>query len=165
MICEHCGKNEATTVLKQTINGESRTLHLCSGCANSMMFGNFFSDFGINSLFSKNMSQPSSGTRVRKVCDRCKTSLEEILETGKIGCAHCYETFSQDLARSIEKIHGKSVHTGTVPKSAKGTIKVKNLLTEYKMELNRLIAQQEFEKAAELRDKIKQLEQGEEKHD
>ena len=164
MICENCGKNEATTVVKQTIIGDSRTLHLCSSCANSMMFGSFFPDFGINSLFSNSMTQPAS-TRARKVCDYCKTSLEEILETGKIGCAHCYETFSQDLARSIEKIHGKSVHTGKVPKSAKGTIKVKNLLTEYKMELNRLIAQEEFEKAAELRDKIKQLEQGEEKHD
>lgn len=162
MLCEYCGKNEATTVLKHTVNGESHTIHICSSCANSMLFNNFFTDFSIPNLFAKNMSPM---TKVQKVCEQCGTSLEEIQKTGKIGCAHCYETFAGELARSIEKVHGKSNHIGKVPKSAKGTIKIKNMLTEYKMELNRLIAEQEFEQAAVLRDKIRQLEQEEEKHD
>lgn len=162
MLCEHCGKNEATTVLKHTVNGESHTLHICGNCANSMLFHNFLNDFGMPGLFSKNQS---SMTRVRKVCDHCGTSLEEIQSTGKIGCAHCYETFSGELAKSIEKVHGKSNHLGKVPKSAKTTVKIKNMLTEYRMELNRLIAEQEFEQAAVLRDKIRHLEQEEEEHD
>ena len=156
MFCENCGQREATTVLKQTVNGETHRMHLCSYCANSMLLDNFFSDFSINNIFAKNMSaMPKS----KKVCDQCHTSMDEIMNPGKIGCAQCYETFSTELARTIEKIHGKSSHIGKVPKSAQGTIKIKNLLTEYRMELNRLVSQQEFEKAAEMRDKIRELEE------
>lgn len=155
MLCESCNQREATTVIKQSINGTMKKLHLCPYCANSMLFSNFFSDFSMNDLFAK--SSPQS-PRNKKSCPSCGTTLNEIIKTGKIGCAHCYETFSEELARSIEKIHGKSMHTGKVPHSAAGSIRRKNLLTEYKMELNRMIAEQEFEKAAEIRDKIKELE-------
>ena len=86
------------------------------------------------------------------------TSYEEIMESGRLGCAHCYETFAHELARSIEKIHGKSKHIGKVPRSASGTIRKKNRLTELKMELNRAIAEQDFEQAAQLRDQIRAIE-------
>lgn len=155
MLCEYCGKHEATTVLKQTINGKTHMVNICNHCANSMLLNNFFSDFSINNLFAQNLSAMPKN---QKVCDKCHTSLEEIMETGKIGCDRCYQTFSKELSRSVEKIHGKSNHIGKVPRSAQGTIQMKNLLTEYRMELNRLIAEQEFEKAAEMRDKIRELE-------
>ena len=120
-----------------------------------MLFGSFFSDFSANNLFAKNLTaMPKS----RKVCDRCGTSFEEIMETGRLGCAHCYETFEHELARSIEKIHGKSKHIGKIPHSASGAIRRKNRLTELKVELNRAVAEQNFERAAELRDQIKELE-------
>lgn len=154
MLCESCNQREATAVVKQSINGVVKELHLCPYCANSMLFSNFFSDFSMNNLFGK----ATQTTRDPKTCPECKTTWNEIVKSGKIGCAHCYEVFSNELARSIEKIHGKSVHLGNVPRSAAGTIRRKNLLTEYKMELNRLIAEQEFEKAAEVRDKIKEME-------
>ena len=155
MLCDRCKTREATSLYQQTVNGKSQTLHLCAHCANEMLFGNFFSDFSVNNLFAKNLSaMPSS----RKVCDQCGTSYEEIMESGRVGCAHCYETFAHELARSIEKIHGKSKHIGKVPRSASGTIRKKNRLTELKMELNRAIAEQDFEQAAQLRDQIRAIE-------
>ncbi len=155
MLCEYCGKQEATTVLKQTINGKSQMVHICSDCANSMLLNNFFSDFSFSNFFGTNST---SAIRSQKTCDQCGMTLEQVIEGGKIGCAHCYQVFSKELGRSIEQIHGKSTHIGKVPKSMNGVIRKKNLLTEYRVELNRLIAQQEFEKAAELRDKIRDLE-------
>ena len=62
MKCEKCGKNEANFYYKETVNGRSRELHLCSECAEeegltsrmescgSDLFDLFFSSFGLPSL-------------------------------------------------------------------------------------------------------------------
>ena len=154
MLCDYCQKNEATNVLKQTINGKTKLLHICDSCANSMLFSNLFSDFSINQFFSQGL-QP---VRTKKVCDKCGMSLDDIMSTGKVGCDHCYDVFSGELSRSIEKIHGKSHHVGKAPRSAAGKLKQKNELAAAKEELSRLIEKQNFEQAAVVRDRIKKLE-------
>jgi protein arginine kinase activator len=159
MLCDYCQKNEATNILKQTVNGTSKVLHICDSCANSMLFSNLFSDFSIHNIFTKGLQNE----RPKKTCPHCQTTLDDILSSGKVGCAECYETFSAELSRSIEKIHGKSRHVGKVPQSAAGRLQRKNKLTELKMELNRLIAEQKFEEAAVVRDEIKKLESSQQK--
>ena len=48
MLCQNCGKNEATTHLKRIINGEAAETHLCSQCAAALGYNSVFSDFGLN---------------------------------------------------------------------------------------------------------------------
>ena len=52
MLCDKCGKNNATVYIKQIINNKETTQHLCEQCASEIMdIGNFsldkfFNDFG-----------------------------------------------------------------------------------------------------------------------
>ena len=46
MLCQNCGKNEATTHIKQVINGDTAERHLCSDCAEHLGYGDAFSGFG-----------------------------------------------------------------------------------------------------------------------
>ena len=48
-------------------------------------------------------------------CTHCKTTLEEFLQTGLIGCAFCYVTFRKNLLLAIEKTQGKIEHCGKRP--------------------------------------------------
>lgn len=154
MLCDYCQKNEATNLLKQTVNGSQKLLHVCDSCAHSMMFSNLLSDFSINNMFTHGFTQ----SRPKKMCDKCGSTLDEIMSSAKVGCDRCYEAFAGELSRSIEKMHGKSVHTGKVPSSSSGKIQKKRLLEKYKDELKQLIEEQRFEEAAKVRDKIKELE-------
>ena len=54
MLCQNCGKNEATTHIKQIINGDMAESHLCSDCAAHLGYSDMFSGFGLNlsGLFS-----------------------------------------------------------------------------------------------------------------
>ena len=88
---------------------------------------------------------------ITKVCTLCGSTLNDIIRTGKIGCAKCYEIFQSDLDQVIKSIHGNVTHTGRAP----GEIGKINTL---KKQLKETIRLQEFEKAAELRDEIKRLE-------
>ena len=48
MLCQNCGKNEATTHIKQVINGDTAERHLCSECAEHLGYGDAFSGFGLS---------------------------------------------------------------------------------------------------------------------
>ena len=46
MLCQNCGKYEATTHVKKIINGESAEAHLCSDCAKALGYNDVFGGFG-----------------------------------------------------------------------------------------------------------------------
>ena len=97
-------------------------------------------------------------SKSRKRCQCCGSSFEDIAKTGKVGCAECYDVFYEELLPSIQRIHGRTAHTGKLAHAAGTEVKVRNEIAKYRSELEKAIKAQEFEKAAELRDKIKELE-------
>lgn len=107
-------------------------------------FGSFMDGFG--------------ASKSRKRCQCCGSSFEDIAKTGKVGCAECYDVFYEELLPSIQRIHGRTAHTGKLAHSAGTEVKVRNEIAKYRAELEKAIKDQEFEKAAELRDRIKELE-------
>lgn len=161
MICEKCGKRTATTHVKTIVNGKLTEHHLCAECAShSMGWG---VDFG--SLLSGFFGSPAEKKERR--CEHCGASFSEIAKTGKLGCEHCYETFRSQLMPVIQKIHGAAHHTGkrpgssalrVLPEEKQLTEVKKNPLDEKKEELQKAIEAQEFERAAVLRDEIKEME-------
>ena len=100
---------------------------------------------------------PSEPTNIVR-CKGCGSSFEEIANTGKVGCAECYRTFYNRLIPSIQRIHGNTTHTGKIASSAGIEAKRENELEKAREELKKAIQEQAFEKAAELRDRIKELE-------
>ncbi len=170
MLCQNCSKHEATTHIKSVVNGEYTQLHLCTECANKLGYGDVFSGFGLDfaDLFGNFFSRPKSMTSGRtERCASCGMSFEEIVKSGKIGCADCYEKFYDMLLPSIQRIHGKTQHNGkkvnAVNENRIKKEKTKEeIIEELKKEMQAAIDEQNFERAAEIRDKIKATE-GEDK--
>ncbi len=161
MLCQNCGKKQATTHVKKNINGVITEQHLCSDCAAQQGLGNVFNNFGFDlgnfwgSLFSEPAARAITDT-VR--CEGCGHSFSEIAESGRAGCPSCYTTFYDRLLPSIQRIHGKTRHTGKVPTGAGEEVKKENELERLRRELSECIAQQQYEKCASLRDRIHELE-------
>ncbi len=161
MLCQSCGKNMANTHIKKVINGEVKEYMLCEECAEKMGYGNLFSDFSfdfdnfLGSFFTENI--PHKLSLESKRCKNCGSSFEDISNTGKVGCANCYKVFYDQLVPSIKRIHGNTQHVGKMAASVDETKRVENKLHELKLQLDKAVEKQEFEKAAELRDKINEL--------
>ncbi len=147
MLCEHCGKNVATTHYKSYINGKFTEKHLCGKCAallgiNENPFFNAFSSvFGNNEL-----------TESTKRCPSCGTSFNEIAETGLVGCSECYTHFRNELIPSVKMMHGTTKHIQKVQKPENTK---ENEINKLKKELQKAIKEERFEDAARLRDEIK----------
>lgn len=166
MLCQNCNKNEATTHIKQIINGESTEKHLCQECVKSSGYDDFFDSFSfkIPNIFSSFFSDmPFALTSAKTLrCENCGSSFEDIIKSGIVGCSKCYSTFYDKLLPSIQRIHGRATHAGKTPimheTIEEQPIKSKeDVIKEKETELQKAVIDQNFELAAVLRDEIKAL--------
>ena len=170
MLCTKCGKKEATVYYKQNINGKITEYNLCNDCAAEIRkqynntvgenLGSFFNDgFGeMNLLGSLFGIRPTERLAPAKTCPFCGATYRDFAESGKAGCAKCYDVFRSALSDTIVGIHGHREHTGRVPKKLLPHMSREKKIEKLKDKLSIAVGKQEFEEAAKLRDEIKKLE-------
>lgn len=159
MLCDKCGKKNATTHIKQIINGVVTERNLCAACAAKE---GYQPGGGLADMLSS-MLEDISGLRMNDTtvsCPVCGATFADIAQTGRVGCAECYKTFYSDLLPYLKRVHGSVHHIGKVPNSAPLAVKAEEeTVDSLRMELNRLVSEEKFEEAAVIRDKIKNLEE------
>lgn len=165
MLCQNCNRNEATMYWKQTINGQTKEMHLCPECAGKLgqnfqnPFEKWFGDpfFAQPSLFSVPFGQVSQLGGGRR-CPTCGMTESELQRTGRVGCADCYQTFEELLTPYIRKLQGTTAHVGAAPSPQTPEQPVKNQTAVLRSKLEDAIKQENYEEAAQLRDEIRRLE-------
>ncbi|MGB7606290.1 MAG: UvrB/UvrC motif-containing protein [Lutisporaceae bacterium] len=169
MQCDECGNRPATVHITKIENGKKTDRHLCEQCAVENNALSINTTFSINDILTGLMK--SGNVLPIKVdvqkdikCDVCGLSYNRFRETGRFGCSHCYKVFGDRLNPLFKKLHGNTNHTGKIPNNAGNRIKLVRKIESLKQELNAAVSSEEYERAAELRDQIKELsskEQGE----
>ena len=120
------------------------------------MVYDLFSDFFGDDFFTLKPVYSSHTTKDIE-CPLCKTRLSKVLKTGKFGCSECYDAFGGYTKQILSNIHSTAVHKGKISDAASEQLKAKKEIEKLNIELKDAIEKQEFEKAATLRDKIKEL--------
>lgn len=171
MLCEKCKKNTSTFFYKVNINGKEKSYSLCQECADKMKKSGELGDSGFlnipffshqltPSIFSGLFSVPEKDGNTaagHKKCNLCGITFSELLSEGKVGCPKCYETFSDELEHTITSIHGSTSHTGRAPRGMREEMDTKRKIKELEEQLNELIKNEEYEKAAEIRDELRRI--------
>jgi protein arginine kinase activator len=167
MLCEKCGKNTVTTHLKQVINGDAQEMNLCSECAEELGYGFFSSLIPFNDLVPSlnsflggifTQTMPLKTLNSPRKCSVCGSSFEDIAQDARVGCANCYRDFYTQLLPSIQRIHGKTKHIGKIPASASNHLKLRHELKALQQNLNDAVSIQDYENAAKIRDRIREIE-------
>jgi len=164
MICSECGKKQATIHFVRNINGVTTEKHLCSDCASkyreiqNMDFfspGDFFKSFlDLGGTWESAYSPPS--------CERCGFAFKDFQDKGLLGCPDCYTAFRDSIIPVLRSAHGNVQHVGEVPRDIDEEAQKRRQIEELKQQISKAVAEENFEKAAELRDRINQM-KGEEK--
>lgn len=171
MICQECNQRPATLHFTNFLNGEKTELHLCERCAQEkgeMFMMNNGPGFSINSLlagllnmqpgFAEEKKEPFQADEVLQ-CPQCSMTFSQFVKVGRFGCATCYDAFRNQLTPIIRRLHsGNFTHSGKIPKRIGGDIHLRKTIDDLKQTLKNLISEEEFEKAAETRDQIRDLE-------
>ena len=156
MLCEECHKNTATVMITVMTGNETTTRHLCQECVEKMETSFAKGDMSsfLTSLLSILSTQPRE--EVTK-CDVCGLTSEEFQKTGKLGCAHCYEVFGDQLKPLLLRVHGRSQHAGRVPQTHVQLRAFEQSIQELKTRMDLAVLAENFEEAANLRDEIRAL--------
>lgn len=93
----------------------------------------------------------------RPPCPVCGVTLRELTSTGRVGCAGCYEHYADVLRPYIKRLGNGAGHVGSAPASAGAEISARRRLQNLEREMQKAIAEQAFERCAELRDEIAKL--------
>jgi protein arginine kinase activator len=171
MICQECNQRPATLHFTKIINGEKTEIHLCEICAHEkgeIFLLNGAPGFSIHNLLAgllniepKYPLSQQDAFKPQEVlqCKECSMTFPQFVKVGRFGCANCYETFRDHLNPILKRVHsGNTEHYGKIPKRIGGSFHIRKSVEELKETLKVLIAQEEFEKAAEVRDEIRSLE-------
>ncbi|MGB2863089.1 MAG: UvrB/UvrC motif-containing protein [Sedimentisphaerales bacterium] len=164
MQCQICNKNDATIHLTEIADGVRTEMHICEQCAIEQDIA-VKSHIPINELLSNLLAvQPSddelSGPSEQKLaCPNCGFTLAQFRKEGVLGCPSDYEVFEKTLLSLIDKAHdGKTTHCGKIPLKTPQDTKKQMEMLNLRQQLEAAVISEDYELAAELRDKIKQSE-------
>jgi protein arginine kinase activator len=162
MLCDECAKRPATVHITKVENGKKTDIHLCEQCAMQKNLFSLSTSFSVNDLLAGLLN--SGGAALKKAdmvndikCDVCGLSYSKFKETGRFGCGNCYKVFGERLNPLFKKVHGNTNHTGKIPNRAGGRIKELREIEKLKRQLDEAIGNEEYEKAAAIRDKIREI--------
>lgn len=171
MLCEKCRKNEAKVNLITVMNGQKHEVWLCENCVkdianipflNSMAQNiNFPLQGMLTEMLSNTESNKSSidNNKIKEiVCSSCGLTYNEFKRSGKLGCSDCYKDFKVVLEPRIKSLQAGVKHVGKIPKVKGRELVQKRRLKDLKEEMQKLIIDEEYERAAIVRDEIKKLE-------
>ncbi len=165
MLCEECGKYEATVHI-QTIapDGSTATRSLCQRCVNKMrmMPGVHALDIGefLGALFERihQSKLEKDSDRFEATCPMCGLSYADYKKDQRLGCAECYKAFREPIEEALVKRNDSAIYVGRAPggeQQLNGDIYQIKKLRE---EMQRAVNEEKFETAAAIRDEIRALE-------
>ena len=161
--CDNCNK-PATVHLTEIRNGKKIEKHLCEQCAALNEGLPVKSHTPINELLTNFVMAHSGGVtkETGQACEACGITWAEFRQAGLFGCANDYTAFEKDLTPLLQRAHeGATHHVGKVPTRRGGTgVPMKKTvdLAKLRKELQRSVEAEDYERAAKLRDQIKQAE-------
>ena len=92
-------------------------------------------------------------------CPRCGATFQDFRETGRLGCPDCYRTFEAPLRDLLRRLHGSTHHLGErYARAASPQRGAGEQAAELREQLRLAVETENFELAAELRDRLRVLE-------
>ncbi len=162
VMCERCGQRPAALQVTEVKDGERREHHLCEPCARQE--GALLPVLSLAHILGGLVpleSPDGAGDALTggPSCPECGWTGAQIQHTGQMGCPHCYEVFGRWVDPVVRRIHGSNEHRGKIPSRTGQAVRRQRTLSLLRSQLADAVAQEEFERAAELRDQIRAQQQ------
>jgi protein arginine kinase activator len=157
MQCMVCKQNPAKVHLTQIANDKIQKVDLCEECAKQKGVndspGFSLADLLLGLGASQEVAPAAGGEDIK--CPYCGFTHADFKKAGRFGCAQCYTTFSEGLEGLIKSMHKGTKHIGKTPFALRQAKDLGDRLKNLQKKLDKAVAAEDFEEAADLRDEIK----------
>ncbi|MGA7391204.1 MAG: UvrB/UvrC motif-containing protein [Terrimicrobiaceae bacterium] len=160
MQCDVCQQKEATVFLTQIVGGKMQKVNLCEACSKEKGVndptGFALADLLLGMGAAQEIERSPSGV----TCSGCGFTQADFKKTGRLGCSECYDVFAESLESMLKNMQKGSEHVGKSPASLVKNRQMDAQIKNLQSSLERAVAEEEYEKAADLRDQIRRIESG-----
>lgn len=150
MKCQRCPKQATLHITEVLPHDKYEEHHLCEECAKKYLYP---------AVAGKKAAAVDEDDPGGKVCDVCGIKFVEFRNTGRLGCPHDYDAFKPELIPLLESIHGEPRHHGKTPRRLPPGKAGQLELATLRRRLQQAVTDEDYEEAARLRDRIRQLEE------
>ena len=163
MLCNVCKLNEAKVHLTQIVGDKMQKVDLCEDCSKekgvvdptSYSLAELFLNPAAAAAPAAEAEASAPGSDVR--CPTCGYSQADFKKAGRFGCSDCYTTFGEGLETMLKAMHKGTRHIGKMPAALQQTRVEAQKLKLLQKKLDKAVAEENYEEAAQLRDEIKRL--------
>ena len=161
MKCQKCAK-QATLHITEVLSDEQfEELHLCEECAHKYLYEPQQHKGGSKTAGLGHAEEGEEAAALnQRECPLCGIKFVEFRNTGRLGCPHDYQEFREELQPLLENIHGDTRHCGKTPRRLPHNKQTQSELIQLRKQMHQAVTREAYEEAAQLRDKIRQLEEG-----
>lgn len=159
MLCEHCKERDAVVNLTKIKDNAVTHQHLCERCAAEQGVETSVAQPKTSALtdFLQAVNQQAvAAPGDQAACHFCGATARDFRQSGRVGCARCYGAFERSLRELLRRLHNATRHTGRryVP-PAPELVESAGQVDQLRDRLQRAIEAEQFELAAELRDRLR----------
>jgi protein arginine kinase activator len=151
MKCQQCPKLATLQITEVHNENNFEEFHLCDECAQKYLYE--------TSPKKKKLDARDLGAVDDKQCEQCGTRFVDFRNSGRLGCPHDYLAFQAELLPLLESIHSSTRHAGKTPRRPSQRVRTQEL-SRLRKDLQKAVVAEAYEDAAQLRDRIRQLEEG-----
>lgn len=162
VLCQNCKQNPAQVHYTEIVNNSTVAMNLCMACAEQkgidiQKAGNYgLGDLVAGLIDNAADSESERITRVR--CSTCGYEYSDFKKIGRLGCPDCYAAFEAQLVPVLRHVHGSTQHTGKKAVRVSERAAIRERVAALREDLSLAIRAEDYERAAALRDEIKNLE-------
>ena len=160
MHCDVCKTNQATVFLTQIVDGKMQKVNLCDSCSKEKGVTDPTGFALADLLLGMGAAQEIEKGAGVESCPVCGFTQTDFKKTGRLGCAHCYETFETGLDTLLKAMHKGLTHTGKIPSRLYRSLQIDNQKKNLQRDLQKAVEEERYESAAEIRDQLRKLEEG-----
>ena len=165
MKCQRCDKI-ATFHITELTGGKPQELHLCEEHARQYLTESPGDESPVSGMAAALAQQIAIGQAAEELaaidqqsCPVCGMSFFEFRSQGRLGCPHDYVCFQKQLEPLIANIHGETEHVGKRPAHSTDVSERRTQLIRLRRELSEAVQEERYERAGQLRDEIRRIEQ------
>ncbi|MCA9237062.1 MAG: UvrB/UvrC motif-containing protein [Planctomycetales bacterium] len=165
MKCQKCDR-AATFHITDLVDGQASEVHLCEQCAKAFLTptpeeaADVMPE--ISGFLAQHLAVGETADELarldQRACPVCGITFLQFRKQGRLGCPHDYIFFEKELEPLLLNIHDQTQHIGKSPKRCPRGADQQTQLIRMRREMKEAVAAEEYERASELRDQIREIE-------
>lgn len=161
VMCKNCGVRPSKIHYTEIVNNQMTSMDLCVECAEARGISvDKQESYGLGDLVAGliDSAAETESERMGKVkCPSCGFAYSNFKKVGRFGCPECYTAFEKQLVPLLRQLHGSTRHEGKSPKTLGPKAAIRQEIVELQESLAQAIANEQYEEAAQIRDRIHEL--------